>query len=91
MTTTATTEQGQVCVFVAVDHCTSERIGIHASLSGVAVHTPRHEEKKSKYSSDRQRKCAETAKGLFKRLRSGSAAAPEISEPKSRDKQEAIA
>ena len=29
-----TTEEGQVCVFVAVDHCTSECIGIHASLSG---------------------------------------------------------
>ena len=25
---------GQVCVFVAVDHCTAECIGIHASLSG---------------------------------------------------------
>ena len=34
MTTTVTTEEGQVCVFVAVDHCTSECIGIHASLSG---------------------------------------------------------
>ena len=34
MTTTVTTEDGQVCVFVAVDHCTSECIGIHASLSG---------------------------------------------------------
>jgi putative transposase len=34
MTTTITTEEGQVCVFVAVDHCTSECIGIHASLSG---------------------------------------------------------
>jgi transposase InsO family protein len=34
MTTTVTTGEGQVCVFVAVDHCTSECIGIHASLSG---------------------------------------------------------
>ena len=34
MTTTLTTEEGQVCVFVAVDHCTSECIGIHASPSG---------------------------------------------------------
>src|SRR3954463_10418901 len=34
MTTTVTIEEGQVCVFVAVDHCTSECIGIHASLSG---------------------------------------------------------
>jgi transposase InsO family protein len=34
MTTTVTTEQGQVCVFVAVDHCTAECIGIHASKSG---------------------------------------------------------
>ena len=33
-TTTVTTGEGQVCVFVAVDHCTSECIGIHASLSG---------------------------------------------------------
>lgn len=29
-----TTGEGQVCVFVAVDHCTAERIGIHASKSG---------------------------------------------------------
>ena len=34
MTTTVTTGEGQVCVFVAVDHCTSECIGIHASKSG---------------------------------------------------------
>src|SRR5215831_1043786 len=34
ITTTVTAEEGQVCVFVAVDHCTSECIGIHASLSG---------------------------------------------------------
>jgi putative transposase len=34
MTTTVTTEEGQVSVFVAVDHCTSECVGIHAALSG---------------------------------------------------------
>ena len=34
MTTTVTAGEGQVCVFVAVDHCTAECIGIHASLSG---------------------------------------------------------
>jgi putative transposase len=34
MTTTVTTGEGQVCVFVAVDHCTAECIDIHASLSG---------------------------------------------------------
>jgi transposase InsO family protein len=34
MTTTLTTGEGQVCVFVAVDHCTAECIGIHASQSG---------------------------------------------------------
>ena len=34
MTTTVTTGEGQVCVFVAVDHCTAECIGIHASKSG---------------------------------------------------------
>ena len=34
MTTTVTTGEGQVCVFVAVDHCTAECIGIHASMSG---------------------------------------------------------
>ena len=33
-TTTVTAEEGQVFVFVVVDHCTSECIGIHASLSG---------------------------------------------------------
>ena len=33
-TTTVTTGEGQVFVFVAVDHCTAECIGIHASLSG---------------------------------------------------------
>jgi transposase InsO family protein len=33
-TTTVTAEEGQVFVFVAVDHCTSECIGLHASLSG---------------------------------------------------------
>jgi transposase InsO family protein len=34
MTTTVTTGEGHVCVFVAVDHCTSECVGIHASRSG---------------------------------------------------------
>jgi transposase InsO family protein len=34
MTTTVTTEEGQVCVFIAVDHCTGECIGVHASRSG---------------------------------------------------------
>jgi transposase InsO family protein len=34
MTTTVTTDEGQVCVFVAVDQCTAECIGLHASLSG---------------------------------------------------------
>lgn len=34
MTTTVTTGEGQVCVFVAVDHCTAECVGIHAAKSG---------------------------------------------------------
>jgi transposase InsO family protein len=34
MTTTVTTDDGRVCVFIAVDHCTAECIGIHASKSG---------------------------------------------------------
>jgi len=34
MTTTVTTGDGQVCVFVAVDHCTAECVGIHAAKSG---------------------------------------------------------
>jgi transposase InsO family protein len=34
MTTTVTTGEGQVCVFVAVDHCTAECICIHAATSG---------------------------------------------------------
>jgi transposase InsO family protein len=34
MTTTVTTGEGQVCVFIAVDHCTAECVGIHASKSG---------------------------------------------------------
>jgi hypothetical protein len=34
MTTTVTIGEGQVCVFVAVDHCTAECVGTHASLSG---------------------------------------------------------
>jgi transposase InsO family protein len=34
VTTTVTTEEGQVCVFITVDHCTAECIGVHASKSG---------------------------------------------------------
>lgn len=34
MTTTITTDEGQACVFVAIDHCTAECVGIHASRSG---------------------------------------------------------
>ena len=34
MTTTFTTEHGQVAVFVAVDHCSAECVGIHAALRG---------------------------------------------------------
>jgi transposase InsO family protein len=34
MTTTVTIGEGQVCVFIAVDHCTAECIGIHAAKSG---------------------------------------------------------
>jgi transposase InsO family protein len=34
MPTTVTTGEGQVCDFVAVDHCTAESIGVHASKSG---------------------------------------------------------
>jgi transposase InsO family protein len=34
MTTTVTTEEDQLCIFIAVDHCTAECVGIHASLSG---------------------------------------------------------
>jgi transposase InsO family protein len=34
MTTTVTTAEGQVCVFVAVEHCTAECVGIHATKSG---------------------------------------------------------
>jgi transposase InsO family protein len=34
MTTTMTTEEGQVYVFVAVDHCTGECVGLHASHLG---------------------------------------------------------
>ena len=32
MTASATTEQGQVAVFIAVDHCSAECVGIHAAL-----------------------------------------------------------
>jgi transposase InsO family protein len=34
MTTSVTTGEGQVCVFIAVDHCTAECVGVHASNSG---------------------------------------------------------
>jgi putative transposase len=34
MTTTVTTEQGLVHVFIAVDHCTCECIGLHAAKGG---------------------------------------------------------
>ncbi len=33
LTTTVTTEEGSAAVFVAVDHCTAECVGIHASKS----------------------------------------------------------
>jgi transposase InsO family protein len=34
MTTTVTTEQGQAFVFIAIEHCTGECIGLHAAKSG---------------------------------------------------------
>ena len=34
MTTTVTTAEGMATVFVAVDHCNSECIGIHAAATG---------------------------------------------------------
>jgi putative transposase len=34
MTATFTLQQGQVAVFVAVDHCSAECVGIHAALHG---------------------------------------------------------
>jgi hypothetical protein len=34
LTKTVTTEEGQVCVFIAVDHCTAECIGVRAAKSG---------------------------------------------------------
>ncbi len=34
MTATFTTQHGQVAVFVAVDHCSAECVGIHAALHG---------------------------------------------------------
>ena len=34
MTTTYTTEHGQVAVFVGVDHCSAECVGLHAALRG---------------------------------------------------------
>src|SRR5437773_681733 len=39
MTTTVTVEEAQVCVFIAVDHCTAEYIGIHPSKSGSRFET----------------------------------------------------
>ena len=45
MTTTVTTGEGQVRVFVAVDHCTCECVGLHAAkarqpLRGVGAAPP---------------------------------------------------
>ena len=34
MTATITMQHGQVAVFVAVDHCSAECVGIHAALHG---------------------------------------------------------
>ena len=34
MTATVTVGEGSACVFVAVDHCTTECIGLHAAKSG---------------------------------------------------------
>jgi len=34
MTTTVTTDQGTVHVFVAIDHCTCECVGLHAAKGG---------------------------------------------------------
>ena len=34
MTTTVTTEEGMASVFVAVDHCSVDCVGIHAAKSG---------------------------------------------------------
>ena len=34
MTATVTVGEGAACVFVAVDHCTTECIGLHAAKSG---------------------------------------------------------
>jgi putative transposase len=34
MTAAVTVEHGQVAVFVAVDHCSAECVGIHAALNG---------------------------------------------------------
>jgi putative transposase len=38
MTATYTLEHGQAAVFIAVDHCSAECVGIHAAL-----HATRHE------------------------------------------------
>jgi hypothetical protein len=34
MTTTYTHEDGQVAIFIAVDHCSAECVGIHAATQG---------------------------------------------------------
>ena len=34
MTATVTVQHGQVAVFVAIDHCSAECVGIHAALTG---------------------------------------------------------
>jgi hypothetical protein len=40
MTTTVTVDESQVCVFIAVDYCTAECIGIRPSKSGSRFETP---------------------------------------------------
>jgi len=37
MTATVTTGHGQVAVFVAVDHCSAECVGIHAAIRGTRL------------------------------------------------------
>jgi hypothetical protein len=42
MTSTVTTDEGQICHFVAVDHCACACIGIHAVLSSVILESRKH-------------------------------------------------